>query len=116
MFTTVAIQDMHTAASSLAANPKTRAGLWDFIKKNWEMVREKLGGNMVVLSRFLNLSLQKFTDLELEQDVATFFNGKDNRGYDRILGVVSDTIKGRASYRKRDKEILLGWLKAHNYV
>ena len=80
------------------------------------MIKEKLGGNMVVLDRFLRLSLNKFTDLEAEQDIATFFKGKDNRGYDRTLGVVSDTIKGRAAYRKRDKEILLEWLKAHSYA
>jgi aminopeptidase N len=116
MSSVVAVQDIHTAASALAANSKTRTGLWSYIKKNWEMVREKLGGNMVVLDRFLKLSLEKFTDLETEQDIAVFFKDKDNRGYDRTLGVVSDTIKGRARYRKRDREILLEWLKAHNYA
>jgi aminopeptidase N len=116
VFSTVAIQDIHTAASALATNSKTRAGLWEYIKENWEMIREKLGGNMVVLDRFLRLSLDKFTDLEAEQDIATFFKDKDNRGYDRTLGVVSDTIQGRAAYRKRDKKILLEWLKTHSYA
>lgn len=116
MFSTVAFQDIHTAGSALAVNSKTRAGLWEYIKKNWEMVREKLGGNMVILDRFLRISLDKFTDLEAEQDIAAFFKGKDNRGYDRTLGIASDMIKGRAGYRKRDKEILLEWLKAHSYA
>jgi aminopeptidase N len=116
LFSTVAVQDIHTAASALAVNSKTRAGLWEYTKNNWEMIREKLGGNMVVLDRFLRLSLDKFTNLEAECDIARFFGGKDNRGYDRTLGVVSDTIKARAAYRKRDKEILLEWLKAHSYA
>jgi aminopeptidase N len=116
VFSTVAVQDIHTAASALAINSKTRAGLWEYTKNNWEMIREKLGGNMVVLDRFLRLSLDKFTDLEAECNIARFFEGKDNRGYDRTLGVVSDTIKARAAYRKRDKEILLEWLKAHSYA
>lgn len=116
IFSSVAVQDMHTPASAIAANSKTRAGLWNFIKENWEMVREKLGGNMVVLDRFLKLSLQKFTDLDSERDIAKFFEGKDNRGYDRTLGVVSDTIKGRAGYRARDKDVLLEWLKARGYA
>ena len=116
MFSTVAVQDIHTAGSALAVNSKTRDGLWEYIKKNWEMVREKLGGNMVILDRFLRFSLDKFTNLEAERDIATFFEGKDNRGYDRTLGIVSDMIKGRAGYRKRDKEILLEWLKAHSYA
>lgn len=71
---------------------------------------------MVVLDRFLKLSLQKFTDLNSERDIAKFFEGKDNRGYDRTLGVVSDTIKGRAGYRARDKDVLLEWLKARGYA
>jgi aminopeptidase N len=116
MFSTVAVQDIHTTAAALARNSKTRAGLWTYIKQNWEMVRAKLGGNMVVLDRFLKTSLEKFSDLETERDIASFFQGKDNRGYDRTLGVLSDTIKGRAGYRKRDREILLEWLKAHNYA
>lgn len=116
MFAAVDVQDIHTAASALAANSKTRAGLWSYIKKNWAMVREKLSGNMVVLDRFLKLSLEKFTDLETEHDIAAFFKDKDNRGYDRTLGVLSDTIKGRAGYRTRDREILLEWLKAHKYA
>src|SRR5277367_6140764 len=69
MFSAVAVQDIHTAASALAANPKTRAGLWSYIKENWEMVREKLGGKLTVLDRFLELSLENFTDLETEKDI-----------------------------------------------
>jgi aminopeptidase N len=113
IFTSVATQDMHIAAAALAANSKTRAGLWDYIKKNWEMVREKLGGKMAVLDRFLKSSLEEFTDLETERDIARFFDGKDNRGYDRTLGVVSDIIKGRAAYRERERDILLEWLRAN---
>jgi hypothetical protein len=116
VFTKVNIQDTHTAAAALAANSKTRLGLWEYIKANWGIVKEKLGGNMVVLDRFLKIGLDKFADLEVEKDIADFFQGKDNRGYDRTLGVVSDTIKGRAAYKEREKEILLEWLKAHHYV
>lgn len=116
MFSTVTAQDIHTASLALAINAKTRAGLWGYIKKNWEMVREQLGGNMAVLDRFLRLSLDRFTDLEAEQDIAAFFKDKDNRGYDRTLGIVSDMIKGRAGYRVRDRQILLEWLKTHNYA
>lgn len=80
------------------------------------MIRERLGGNMVILDRFLKLSLQKFSDLETEKDIARFFEGKNNRGYDRTLGVVSDTIKGRASYKARVKGELAEWLKARGYA
>jgi hypothetical protein len=116
LFTDVATQDMHSGAMALAANSKARGFLWKYIKDNWSDVREKLVGNMVVLDRFLRVSLQKFSDHETEKDIASFFQGKDNRGYDRTLGIVSDTIRGRASYRERDAAVLLEWLKANKYA
>jgi len=116
IFTEIATQDMHTPAAALAGNPKTRLGLWNYIKANWEDVRGRLSRNMVVLDRFLKLCLQKFNDLETEADIAAFFKEKDNRGYDRTLAQVSDTIKGRASYRQREAVELLEWLKANNYA
>ncbi|KAL2350438.1 peptidase family M1-domain-containing protein [Cryomyces antarcticus] len=112
----VSVQDVHSGAAALAANAKTRLHLWNYIKNHWTEVREKLGGNMVVLDRFLRLSLSKFASLEIEKEIADFFKDKDNKGYDRSLGVLSDTIKGNAKYKERDLEIVREWLKAHGYL
>ncbi|KAI9697720.1 MAG: hypothetical protein M1820_007707 [Bogoriella megaspora] len=112
----VATQDIHSGAGSLAANAKTRLALWQWIKAHWKMVRDRLSGNMVVLDRFVRLSLGKFTDLEVEKDIAGFFEGKDNKGYDRTLRVVADTIKGNAKYKERDAAIVREWLGAHGYL
>jgi aminopeptidase N len=111
----VAIQDLHSVGASLANNAKTREVVWEFVKQNWPMIRKKLGGNMVVLERFLRMSLQKFASAEVEQDITNFFADKDNTGYDRGLAVVSDTIKGAAAYRERDVENVREWLAAHHY-
>ena len=112
----VATQDIHTAAIALAANSKTRAGLWKYIKDNFSEVHSRLSGNMVVLDRFLRRSLSKFSDRETEKDIASFFAGKDNRGYDRTLNVVSDTISSRAAYKERDGKTILEWLKTNGYA
>ncbi|GIZ46634.1 hypothetical protein CKM354_000975300 [Cercospora kikuchii] len=112
----VAIQDLHTVGASLANNSKVRSTVWEYIKSEWPAVREKLGGNMVVLERFLRMSLQRFADAKVEQDIAQFFGDKDNTGYDRGLAVVSDTIKGSAQYKERDLENTREWLKAHSYI
>lgn len=119
LFKTVPTQDAHTGAAALAANAKTRTPLWEYIQQNFDGdagLYKVLGANMVVLDRFLKLSLNRFADLEKEQEIANFFSGRDNRGYDRTLGVVSDTIKGRAAYRKRDREVVSEWFKAHGYA
>ena len=112
----VAIQDVHSVGVALANNGKTRAEVWSFIKAEWSMLRERLGGNMVVLERFLRTTLSKFSDAKVEKDIAAFFKDKDQTGFDRGLAVVSDTIKGNASYKERDLEVVREWLKAHKYV
>jgi hypothetical protein len=116
VFEKVPTQDMHTGASALAVNPRTRPELWKYIQENFTDIREKLGKNMVVLDRFLRLSLTKFNDVGTEKEISAFFEGKDNRGYDRTLGIVSDTIIGRAAYKERDAKVILEWLKAHGYA
>lgn len=112
----VAVQDVHSGASSLAANPKGRVALWEYIKNNWEAVHGKLSGNSMVLDRFLRMSLSKFASHAVEKDIAQFFSGRDNRGYDRSLGVISDTVRGNANYKERDEGLIKEWLSAHGYA
>lgn len=115
LFSDVATQDMHTGAMALAANPRTRQGLWEYIQKNWDELRGGLGGNMVVFSRLLKVSLGKFNDRESDESIKKFFEGRDNRGYDRILAIVSDTILGKAVYKERDGEVVREWLSGNGY-
>lgn len=112
----VATQDLHTPAAALAINSKVRLAVWEYIKENWSDLRSRLGGNMVVLERFLRMSLRKFASNDIEKDIENFFKDKDNSGYDRGLAVVSDTIKGNARYRANDVEIIREWLSAHGYI
>ncbi|KIV98469.1 uncharacterized protein PV09_09722 [Verruconis gallopava] len=113
----VAVQDRHSPAIALAANGKTRLALWEYIKNNWEeKVFASLSGNMVVLERFLRSALNKHSSFAVEQDIEKFFEGKDQRGYDRGLGVVKDTIHGAANYKERDEALVREWLKAHGYL
>lgn len=112
----VATQDVHSGASALAANAKTRLIVWNYIKNNWEFLRKELGANMVVLDRFLRLTLNKFASFEVAKDIDAFFKDKDNKGYDRALGVIDQTIKASASYKERDSKVIEEWLGAHGYA
>jgi hypothetical protein len=112
----VPAQDVHTVGMALSANAKTRYGLWKYIKENFSEIHTRLSGNMVVLDRFLRVSLNKFSDRDTEKDIADFFKDKDNRGYDRTLNILSDTILGRAAYKERDGKVILEWLKTHGYA
>lgn len=112
----VATQDIHTPASALASNPAVRSEVWSFIQKDWEKIRERLGGNSVVLERYLRGALQKLASLEVEGEIREFFAGKDQTGFDRGLKVVGDSVVGNARWRGREMEGVRGWLVAHGYA
>lgn len=111
-----AIQDIHNVGMPLGSNSKVRHVVWEFVKSNWPTLREKLGANMVVLERFLRVSLMQITEENIRQDIEKFFADKDNKGYDRGLAVVNDTILGNAKYKERALEGTREWLNAHGYI
>ncbi|WEW56333.1 hypothetical protein PRK78_001776 [Emydomyces testavorans] len=112
----VPTQDVHTGGASLAANTKARDAFWAWLKENWARVEQKLGANKVVYERFIRMSLSKFADHSIKQDIDQFFEDKDKGGIDRGLLVIGDTIRTNANYKERDEKGVLEWLKAHNYV
>ncbi|KAF4628180.1 hypothetical protein G7Y89_g9972 [Cudoniella acicularis] len=116
LFSEVATQDMHTGGMALGANPKTRRELWQYIQKNFDSIHGSLSKNMVVFDRFIKLSLQRFNDKATAQEIEKFFAPRDNRGYDRTLAILKDTIVGRATYKERDADVILEWLKARGYT
>lgn len=114
---TVATQDMHSVAASMAANSKVRIELWKYIKTHWEdKVYPDLSGNMVVLERFLRMSLKSFADFDVEKDIKEFYKDRDCRGFDRGLAVVGDTVHAAAAYKERDIERVREWLGANGYL
>lgn len=112
----VALQDVHTGSVSLAANSTVRNALWQFIKVNWDTVSKKLSASSVVMDRYLKTCLSKFASHEVGKDIEVFFKDKDTKGYDRGLVQVSDTVQANANYKERDEELVLEWLKTHDYV
>jgi hypothetical protein len=112
----VPIQDIHSGIASLAGNVITRMRLWEWFQENFDSLHLKLSGNLIVWERFVQSTLTNFSDFETERQIAAFFEGKDIRGYDRVLGILSDTIKNRATYKERDGKAILEWLNKNGYA
>lgn len=112
----VASQDVHSGSIALGVNPKARDATWEWIKDNWDTVDKKLSANSVVFARYLKKTLERFASHEVERDIVKFFEGKDQRGYDRSIVQVSDSIRANANYRERDEQSMLEWLKTHGYA
>ena len=112
----VPIQDSHQLPMSLANNTIARSSLWEWVKQNWEVVSARLGGNTLVISRFVNMTLRKFSTADTEKEIETFFEGKDVSAFARSLVVVKDTVRQNSAYRERDEALILEWLKANGYA
>lgn len=108
--------DMHTLSGALAANRVSRPLLWQFIKNNWGQIIEKIGGNPIVLDRFVNVSLSKFTSYKDVEEIEDFFKDKDTSAYNRTLDAAKDKVRGRAAYRERDAAVLKEWLVTNKYA
>ncbi|KAK0388040.1 hypothetical protein NLU13_4284 [Sarocladium strictum] len=107
--------DMHALGNSLAVNRVARPIQWQFFKDNYDAAISKLG-NPIVVDRYINISLSKFTSLDDVQDIETFFKDKDTKSFDRTLETVKDKIRSRAAYKERDAAALKEWLGANGYA
>ncbi len=112
----VAPQDAHTVVTSIAGNNKARNAAWEFTRDEWTRVNKRLSVTTVVQDRWIKFGLANYSDHEIEQDIASFFKDKDTSAFKRSLVIVSDTIKGNADYKARDKKVLWEWLEAHGYA
>lgn len=116
LFNDVPGQDVYTGALALASNSEMRDGFWKYIQGNFGLIKERIGGNPTVMEGFLRFGLRKFADRDTESEIRKFFEGKDNKGYDRTLLNISETILGRAGYKQRDEKVILEWLKTNGYA
>lgn len=108
--------DMHILATSLSQNSVGRPLLWKFIKENWDQIEKKIGGNPIILDRFIGVGLSRFSSYEIVDELDAFFADKDRARFDRTLETVKDKIRGRAAYKERDGEVLKEWLTANGFT
>lgn len=107
--------DMHVLGAALGANSAGRDLQWKYLRENWDANVVKLG-NAVVVDRFVNMTLSKFTDVAIVDEIDAFFKDKDTASFNRTLETVKDKIRGRAAYRERDTASLKEWLAANGYA
>ncbi|KAL9131740.1 MAG: hypothetical protein Q9217_000415 [Psora testacea] len=104
----VAVQDIHFGSASLAANPKARKALWDYVSNDWEKVSKRLSGRPIVMDRFIKMSLSKFASREIEQSISDLFEDKNTQGWNRAVRQVIDTVRANARYDYLFKLLLIG--------
>ncbi|KAJ8143920.1 hypothetical protein OY671_002974 [Metschnikowia pulcherrima] len=107
--------DAHFLAVPLSKNPKTRDLLWQFFKDNYQEIYALMSTNMVVLDRFVKMTLCNFQSFAMEMEVRDFFKDKDVHGFERALSQVLDQIHINATWFERDHGSVDAWLKNNEY-
>lgn len=107
--------DVHVLCGSLSNNYIGRPILWEYVKTHWDPIVAKIA-NPIVVDRFVNTSLSRFTDTAVIDDIDAFFKDKDTTAFNRTLQTVKDKIRGRASYKERDAAVLREWLSVNGYL
>lgn len=113
--TIIPVMDAHFLGISLSKNTSTRDLLWIFFKKNYSDLHKLMSSNMVVLDRFIKVTLCNYQTFEMENEVEQFFKDKDIHGFERSLLQVLDQIKINASCFERDSSEVELWLTKNGY-
>lgn len=113
--TVIPTMDAHFLAVSLSKNTKTRDLLWQFVKENYSKIYELMSTNMVVLDRFVKVTLCNYQSYAMEKEVREFFADKDVHGFERALSQVLDQIHINASWFERDQGIVADWFAKNKF-
>lgn len=111
----VPVMDAHFLAVSLSKNVAVRDRFWLFFKANYAQLHRLMSTNMVVLDRFVKVTLKNFQSEEMKNDVAAHFADKDTHGFERALSQVLDQIEINAAWYQRDHAAVKEWMRQNGF-
>ncbi|EGW32842.1 arginine/alanine aminopeptidase [Spathaspora passalidarum NRRL Y-27907] len=95
--------DSHFLGAPLSDNPVTRDAFLQFFFDNYDDKLYKLmSTNMVVLDRFVKMTLRNYQSEEVYNKVSDFFRNRDVHGFERSLKQSLDNIKINSTWFGRD--------------
>jgi aminopeptidase N len=107
--------DSHFLAIPLSRNSKMRDSFWKFFKEKYEQLYKLMSANMVVLDRFVKVTLCNYQSEQMFDEVADFFADKDVHGFERAFNQSLDNIKINSNWYKRDSSAVKEFLTANGY-
>lgn len=111
----VPVMDAHFLGVSLSKNVAVRDHFWQFFKANYARLHQLMSTNMVVLDRFIKVTLKNFQSEEMKQEVEAHFAGKDTHGFERALSQVLDQIEINGAWYTRDHAAVKQWMSENGF-
>ncbi|KAF9421334.1 Aminopeptidase 2 mitochondrial [Podila epigama] len=112
----VRTQDILTAIATLRSSKVGRAGLWDFMRHNWDVLYHRHCDDLRFLDYFVVLSIGSFSSIERYAQVQSFFATKDTSSYERILATSLEGIRKNILWLERDRHEVEHWLSVNGYL
>lgn len=106
----IPVMDSHFFAIPLSYNTTAQDALWEVFSSNYDTFHKLMSTNMVVLDRFVKLTLKNYTTEEKHDKIKAFFDEKDTHGFERSLNQALDSIKNNAAWKTRDAANVGQWL------
>lgn len=95
----------------------TRSGhecVWNFLKKNWDEIVRRYGGNVKVMVKILDGALEVFDTEERALEIEKFFMEHPVPSARRTIVQALEIIRTREAWIKRDYDSIAAWLKREN--
>lgn len=106
--------DAHFLGQKLSSNSATRDEFLSFFLSNYDSSFYKImSTNMVVLDRFVKLTLKNFQSLDKLNKIDNFFKTRDVHGFERALKQSLDHIRINANWYSRDHEEVKSFLEKY---
>lgn len=111
----IPVMDAHFLGQPLSRNVSTRDMFWLFFRDNYTRLHELMSSNMVVLDRFVKVTLKNFQSDKMRSEIKAHFADKDIHGFERALAQVLDQVEINAAWYERDHQEVKEWLSSHGY-
>ncbi|CAN3377110.1 hypothetical protein DIURU_003637 [Diutina rugosa] len=97
----IPIMDAHFLGQPLSANPITRDDFWIFFRDHYDDFYKLMSTNMVVLDRFVRLTLCNYQSESKRNEIEGFFAAKDVHGFERAFKQALDYISIQSAWYQR---------------
>jgi aminopeptidase 2 len=112
---TVLNQDFYIPMQGIRVHKKGIERLWAWMQEHWDEIAKRLQPGSPVLGGVLTLGLTNFTSFEALEKISAFYSRKVTKGFDQTLAQALDTIRSKAQWVSRDREIVATYLREHEY-
>ncbi|CCD24052.1 metallo-aminopeptidase NDAI_0C03920 [Naumovozyma dairenensis CBS 421] len=112
---TVLNQDIYIPMQGMRAHKEGIVALWGWLQANWTEVSKRLPPGLSMLGSVVTICTSGFTSFKAIDEIKAFFDKISTKGFDQGLAQSLDTIKSKAQWVNRDREMVKQYLKTNGY-